>query len=175
VRGLTMMGAEFFEAGAVTLWEGPTVIEGTEAGGKIKTLFEESGLEARIASDIRMDEWVKFTTNCVVNTLTAILRVRDNEIGTPLLSEIRHGIVQECSLVAEAEGIHLGDGLEGQIDRKIKGYTNYSSMYQDIAKGKGTEIDFLNGKVVELGRKHSIRTPSNEALADLIKFLEAKK
>jgi 2-dehydropantoate 2-reductase len=77
--------------------------------------------------------------------------------------------------VAEAEGIQLKQGLQTQIDRKIRSYTNYSSMYQDIAKGKKTEIDFLNGKIVELGTKHGIPTPFNETLVSLVRFMEARK
>jgi 2-dehydropantoate 2-reductase len=101
--------------------------------------------------------------------------VRNNEIDAPRLKEIRHRIVEECSLVAEAEGIRFEHGLETEIDHKIKGYTNYSSMYQDTEKGKRTEISFLNAKIVELGKKHSIKTPVNETLVGLIRFLEAKK
>jgi 2-dehydropantoate 2-reductase len=48
-------------------------------------------------------------------------------------------------------------------------------MYQDVVKGKKTEIDFLNGMIVELGRKHGIRTPINETLVGLIRFMEARK
>jgi len=42
-------------------------------------------------------------------------------------------------------------------------------------KGKQTEIDFLNGKVVEIGRRHGIPTPANEVITSLIKFLEVKR
>jgi 2-dehydropantoate 2-reductase len=64
--------------------------------------------------------------------------------------------------------------LTAKIEKEILGYTNYSSMYQDIMKGKKTEIDFLNGKIVELGAKHSIPTPVNETLVHFIEFLEEK-
>ena len=47
-------------------------------------------------------------------------------------------------------------------------------MYQDIIKNKKTEIEFLNGKIVELGKKHNIPTPVNETLVYLIKYLEEK-
>jgi len=48
-------------------------------------------------------------------------------------------------------------------------------MYQDMVKGKATEIGFLNAKVVELGKKHGIDAPVNGALTELIRFMEAKK
>jgi len=59
--------------------------------------------------------------------------------------------------------------------RRIRCYRNYSSMYQDMVKGKATEIGFLNAKVVELGKKHGIDAPVNGALTELIRFMEAKK
>lgn len=175
VRGLVLMAAELLEPGKITFWGGPTIIERTKTGMKIQSLFERSGLETRLAADMRKEEWAKFVVNCVINPLTAILRVRNNEIGAPHLKEIRHRIVEECSLVAEAEGMFFEHGLETEIDRKISSYANYSSMYQDIVKGKMTEISFLNAKIVELGRKHGIRTPVNEILVSLIRFLEARK
>jgi 2-dehydropantoate 2-reductase len=48
-------------------------------------------------------------------------------------------------------------------------------MCQDIMKGKKTEIDFLNGKIVELAKKHDIEVPVNETLACMIKFLGEKR
>jgi 2-dehydropantoate 2-reductase len=175
VRGLALMAAEFLEPGQITFWEGPTIIERTKTGEKIQSLLKKSGLKTRLTADIKKEEWAKLIVNCVINPLTAVLRVRNNEIDAPRLKEIRHKIVEECSLVAKAEGIHFEHGLENEIDCKIKGYTNYSSMYQDIVKGNRTEISFLNAKIVELGRKHGIRTPVNETLVGLIRFLEAKK
>jgi len=175
VRGLVLMAAEFLEPGKITFWEGSTIIERTKTGEQIQALFKKSGLKTRLTADIEKEEWSKLVVNCVINPLTAVLRVRNNEINAPNLKEIRHRLVEECSLVAEAEGIRFEHGLETEIDRKIKGYTNYSSMYQDVVKGKRTEINFLNAKIVELGKKHCIRTPVNETLVGLIRFLEAKK
>lgn len=175
VRGLTMMAAEFMEPGKVTYWRGATVIERSKAGERIRNLFAESGLETRLASDIRREEWRKLAANCVINPLTSILGARDDEISAPCLKETRRMIVEECRLVAEAEGIILGRGLASETDRTIAGYTNRSSMHQDLLKGKTTEIDFLNGKVVDLGRKHGIGTPANEAMAGIIRFLEGRR
>ncbi len=175
VRGLVLMAAEFLEPGKITFWNGPTIIEHTKTGEKIQALFDKSGLKTRVTAEIEKEEWSKLVINSVINPLTAILKVRNNEIGITSLKGIRHGIIEECSLVAEAEGIHFEHGLETEVDRKIRGYTNYSSMYQDVAKGKRTEIGFLNGKIVELGKKHGIRTPINETLVGLITFMEERK
>lgn len=175
VRGVVLMGAEFLQLGNIAFWNGEIIIEKTEAGEKIATLFRESGLKAIVSGDISKEEWTKLVVNCVINPLTAIFRVRNNEIGVDSLKPIRHRIVEECVAVAKAEGMRLKPSLKNDIDRAILGYTNYSSMCQDIMKAKKTEIDFLNGTIVRLGKKHGISTPINEALVGFIKFLETKK
>ncbi|MBQ3684749.1 MAG: hypothetical protein II925_04095, partial [Methanomicrobium sp.] len=49
---------------------------------------------------------------------------------------------------------------------------HYSSMYQDLAARKRTEIDFINGSIVCLAKKHGIPAPVNEIVVRLIKFRE---
>ncbi|HET7090219.1 MAG TPA: ketopantoate reductase C-terminal domain-containing protein, partial [Anaerolineae bacterium] len=50
--------------------------------------------------------------------------------------------------------------------------TNRSSMLQDVLKGRPTEIDAINGKIVERGRAVDIPTPINATLAALVRALE---
>jgi 2-dehydropantoate 2-reductase len=175
VRGLVTLAAEFFEPGKISFWKGETILESTSASEKIACVLNESGLETKISNEMQEELWKKLIVNCVVNPLTALLRVRNNEIMTDSLKAIRHRIIRECIAVGKAEGIGFESNLEECIERKIASYTNYSSMCQDVMKRKRTEIDFLNAKIVELGRKHGIPTPVNETLVGLIKFLEARQ
>jgi len=175
VRGLVTLAAEFFEPGKIAFWQGQTILESTKTSERIARVFNGCGLKTRISNNMQEEIWKKLIVNCVVNPLTAILQVRNNEIMVDSLKKIRHKIIQECIAVAQVEGIHFESNLEECIERKIAGYTNYSSMCQDIMKGKKTEIDFLNGRIVELGRKHGVPTPVNETLVGLIKFLEGRK
>ncbi len=174
VRGLVLLAAEFLEPGKVRLWNGPTIIARTKTGEKIASLFRESGIQVTVADDMEKEEWSKLIVNCVVNPLTAVLRVRNNEVGADSLRVIRRRIVEECVRVGNAEGIRFKSGLQADLDRRIGGYSNFSSMCQDIVKGKKTEIEFLNGRIVELGKKHGISTPVNETLVGLIRFMEEK-
>jgi 2-dehydropantoate 2-reductase len=175
VRGVVKGAAEFFEPGRITVWDGETVLEQTKTGEKIAALFDKSGLKARVSNEMAKEVWNKLVANCLVNPLTAILRAKDNEIIVENLKRVRHGIVEECVKVGEQEGITFEPDLEQAIDKGLSEYENFSSMCQDIMKGKKTEIDFLNGKIVALGRKHSIPTPLNEAMVCMIKFLEGEK
>ena len=175
LRGLVIVGAEFSEPGKIIFWNGETILEQTETSVKIAELFNESGLKTRVSNEFEREVWNKLVVNCVVNPLTAILRVRDNEIVTEALKEVRHGIIDECVRVGRAEGMVFEPDLKGLIDKSILRYINFSSMCQDLMRGKRTEIDFLNGKIVELGRRHHVPTPINETLVSLIKSLEAKQ
>jgi 2-dehydropantoate 2-reductase len=174
LRGITKMAAEFSKPGRIRFWRGKTVIEPDHDSTKIVSIFNASGLESRLSRDINADVWNKLVVNCVVNPLTAILHVRNCKIWEHSLRNVMDDVVKECVQVARAEGISLPRNLKGRIDSQAAGYTNFSSMQQDIAKGKRTEIDFLNGVIVELGKKHHIATPVNETLVSLIKFLEGK-
>lgn len=113
--------------------------------------------------------------NCVINPLSAILRVPDKDVAADSLRAVREGIAKECIAVAAAEGVTLELTLPTEIAKATAAYGNLSSMCQDILRERKTEIGFLNGRVVELGRLHGVATPFNEAMTGLIMFMEEKK
>jgi 2-dehydropantoate 2-reductase len=174
LRGITNMAAEFFKPGEIKYWTGETTIEHNGAAEEIAAIMNNAFLKASVSNNIKNETWSKVVVNSVINPLTAIFLVKNREIFTKPLAEIRHRIIRECVQVGNAEGVTFPKDLEKGIDKDIMGYTNYSSMCQDIMRGKRTEIDFLNGKIVELGARHQIPTPVNETLVHLIKFLEEK-
>jgi len=174
VRGLVTLAAEFFEPGKISFWQGETFLEPTQTSERIARVFNVVGLKTKISNDMQEEIWKKLIVNCVLNPLTVIFQVRNNEIMIYSLKQIRHKIIQESIAVGNAEGVSFESNLEECIERKIARYTNYSSMCQDIMKRKKTEIDFLNGKIVELGRRHGIPTPVNDTLVGLIRFLEVR-
>ncbi len=77
--------------------------------------------------------------------------------------------------IARAEGIELDEERLGKsMDNALeKGYEHKTSMLVDIINKRKTEVDFLNGKIIELGKKHNIQTPLNLLIYGLIKALEA--
>lgn len=172
LRGLTTMAAEFLKPERIKFWRGETILESHDDSRKIVTTFNQCGLKSRLSDNINRDVWNKLVVNCVVNPLTAIFHVRNCKILRESLRNVRYSIVRECVKVAEAEGVVLPQHLAGRIDKQLAHYANFSSMCQDLARGNRTEIDFLNGKIVQLGKKHLIQTPVNETLVSFIKFLE---
>jgi 2-dehydropantoate 2-reductase len=174
LRGITAMAAEFFKPGEIDLWVGTTVIEHDDAAESIAEVFNRSGLRASISDDINTEIWNKLIINSVINPLTAVFRVRNREICSRSLRPVRHQIVSECVAVGKTQGIAFPPKLAEIVDEEIARYTNLSSMCQDVIKGKKTEIDFLNGRIVELGRENHVPTPVNETLVCMIKFLEER-
>jgi 2-dehydropantoate 2-reductase len=88
-------------------------------------------------------------------------------------------IIEEGFAVMRAEGhsTHWDDaeGFKEAFYQKMipPTYVHESSMLQDIRAGRKTEIDFLSGAIVRLGKKHRILTPANELVCSQIKFKEA--
>ncbi|UCE86042.1 MAG: ketopantoate reductase family protein [Deltaproteobacteria bacterium] len=144
--------------------------------------IDAGGLPCRIASDITRDLWAKLLYNCALNPLGAILGVPYGALGeTAPTRAIIDGIVREvfAAMAAAGYAAHWADAdayladFYGQILPPTAEHE--SSMLQDLRAGKRTEIDALNGAVVKLAEKEGIATPVNAALANLIRFLEAKR
>ena len=83
-------------------------------------------------------------------------------------------IIDECLRVARRDGITLDVDFLQLINDTFRPSRNLSSMHQDLLNGKRTEIDYLNGAVVELGRKYGIGCPANESLTRMVKALEQR-
>jgi 2-dehydropantoate 2-reductase len=116
--------------------------------------------------------------NIALNPLSAILRVPYGFLGQheETRALMKH-MLKEAFRVAGAEGVELNSTSEEYFQHLLEKQLpptaeHRSSMLQDIEKGKKTEIDYLNGAVTKLGRKHGIPTPYNDAMAAIIKSLE---
>jgi 2-dehydropantoate 2-reductase len=81
--------------------------------------------------------------------------------------------VQEAVAVARACGVAMPDDLVEQILKVPAAMPNQmSSTAQDLARGKASEIDFLNGHVARKGAELGIPTPTNRALQVMVKLAE---
>jgi 2-dehydropantoate 2-reductase len=81
--------------------------------------------------------------------------------------------VQECVSVARACGVSLpADLLDKTLGLPASMPLQQSSTSQDLARGKPSEIDFLNGFIVRKGIEYGIPTPTNHALQVMVKLVE---
>jgi 2-dehydropantoate 2-reductase len=175
VRGLANTGVEYALGRISVKHTGETILPMSRVGEWIRDAFASCGLETRLTDRMDYEVWRKLTMNCVINPLSAILKVPDGDVAAEPLRALREGIAEECIAVAAAEGVTLEPTLPAEITGAAASYTNLSSMCQDILRGRRTEIGFLNGRVVELGRLHGVATPFNETVTGLIRFMEGKK
>ncbi len=173
IRGIITAGTTFLEPGKVTCSNlGKIYIEESEFSEKIINALKQSGLKAETTRDIKKRIWQKQIINCVINPLTTIFKVNNNQLSK--VPELIRSIIREITMVAEKEGLEFNIDITYKFVMGIinESGANKSSMLQDIIKSRKTEIDFLNGKVVELAKKHNINVPVNKALTEMIKFLE---
>jgi 2-dehydropantoate 2-reductase len=83
--------------------------------------------------------------------------------------------VDECLAVADASGVQVAGDMHKAAERIAQTMPGqYSSTAQDLARGKKTEIDHLNGVVVRKGEALGVPTPANRMLVAVVKLLEAK-
>ena len=82
-------------------------------------------------------------------------------------------VVDECLKVAATDGVRFEEDFVRTIADVFGASRNVASMRQDLLRGKPTEIDFMNGAVVALGRRNGIDCPVNAALVAIVKALEA--
>ena len=84
-------------------------------------------------------------------------------------------IVDECVAVAKAEGVTLPDDIHAAVRRIGEAMPEqYSSTAQDLARGKRSEIDHLNGLIVRRGEALGVATPVNRLLYAIVKLIESK-
>jgi 2-dehydropantoate 2-reductase len=84
-------------------------------------------------------------------------------------------VMEECLAVARADDVAVpGDTWEAvqRIAATMPG--QLSSTAHDVARGKPSEIDHINGYVMRRGAAHGIATPVNRVLHTLVKLLESR-
>ena len=145
----------------------------------IASLFNSAGVPCRLSENIEGELWTKLIWNCALNAVSGLGNVTYGEIiASNDAKQVVEAVVYETLNVAHAKGIHP-PGLEDpraalagsfKIAEQMSG--TRSSTAQDMARGKRTEIDALNGYVARLGAKLGVPTPVNHTLFTLVKLQE---
>ncbi|HIH98305.1 MAG TPA: 2-dehydropantoate 2-reductase [Thermoplasmata archaeon] len=143
---------------------------------EVSSVLNRAGIKTKITTNIRREKWLKAIVNAAINPLTALNGCRNGDLldGNSLENLLESTCI-ECKGVANAYGIELSrDPLE--LTKEIVRGTarNYSSMLQSIRAGKRTEIDFINGHFVRVGKELGVSTPINEELVVKIKGMEQR-
>src|SRR5207244_3307389 len=140
---------------------------------QIADLFKRAGLTCQVVEDIRRSKWEKMCWNCVFNPLTVIINDRVSKaLDHPEMLQVIPQIVGEVGAVAAGLKVPLSPDMADKVVRWSQEIRDiHTSMYDDWKAGRPTEIDFLNGYIVQRGRDLGIPTPLNEALTAMVKVI----
>jgi 2-dehydropantoate 2-reductase len=175
LRAITQVGSILVGPGIVdNTVAGYTLLESHPQAPAIAALLTDAGLDGRIVPDIRKEMWRKAVFNCVINPTTALVASEVGAIVDPRFNSLKQQIIDECLAVAKADGVEFDEDFVALIDRVFTGARTIASTSQDLMKGRKTEIDYMNGAVVDLGKKYGIACPVNAALTTMIRYLETK-
>lgn len=182
IAGTTAHGATVLGPGHIRhAGKGETVIgelsgQTTSRLNQVRSFFEEAGITVHTTTDVTGLLWSKLLINVGINPLTGITGLPNGGLlAYPETREIMDRAVQEGQEVASRQGIRLvyPDAL-AKVESVCEATAgNISSMLQDLRNRKRTEIDYINGAVVRLGKELGIPTPVNDVLTNLIRVYEA--
>jgi 2-dehydropantoate 2-reductase len=141
----------------------------------IAQAFVDAGVPTAVSDNVRGALWAKLILNCAYNALSALGRLPYGElVQRPGVLDVIRDVVAECKAVASADGVNLPDDVDAAVKRIAETMpTQHSSTAQDLARGKPSEIDFLNGHVVRQGEELGVPTPANRVLWATIKLVES--
>jgi 2-dehydropantoate 2-reductase len=146
-----------------------------ESQKKLVAALRHAGFACNLSNNMDRIIWNKLLINSVINPLTALLRVCNGQLlSTSYALALMRSLYAEGVTVAEALGIQVADDLWDQLlDVCAKTADNRSSMLQDVEAGRQTEVDWINGSLVQLAAQRGMALPVQQALYQMIKALES--
>jgi 2-dehydropantoate 2-reductase len=142
----------------------------------IQALFASSGVPVALSQNVRGELWAKLVVNCAYNALSAITQLPYGELVRGAgIREVMGDVVEEALAVAKTSGVRMAEDMIARTYAIAEAMpAQYSSTAQDLARGKPTEIDHLNGYLVRRGEAIGVPTPVNRVLHALVLLLERK-
>jgi 2-dehydropantoate 2-reductase len=144
----------------------------------IASFFATAGVAVKVSADVVAELWSKLMVNCAYNAISALAQSSYGEmVALAPIRELQRTVVGEVVAVAAASGVELPLAAAVEAMERIAPAmpAQLSSTAQDVARGKPSEIDHLNGFVVRRGRELGIATPANQALHALVKLVESRQ
>jgi 2-dehydropantoate 2-reductase len=151
----------------------------SERAEKVANIFRRAGFEIQVTDEVLKAIWSKLVYNSTNLAPMSLLGFKVGEFakhdGTRNLSA---ALLREAVQVANAQGIALDyeerweticDGLDKAA---ASGSQGKASMLQDVENRRRTEIEVINGAIVDAGQRLGIPTPYNQAMVWLIKSLQ---
>ena len=142
----------------------------------VAAAFNAAGLDTAVSDNIMGTVWDKLLVNVATGALSGITRLPYGQLyQVPELEACAVAAVTEAMAVARACGVRLSITEPVEAWRMAGAGLPFefkNSMLQSLEKGSITEIDYINGAVVQQGARYGIPTPVNQTLMAAIKGIE---
>ena len=181
--GIASLPADLVSPGRVrSMGEGgsrlyPAFTHDESFAAQVAEALTRGGMTATLEPDIHAAIWEKAIFNAAMNPLCALTRRTPGFLGAhPESVAMIHEVVEEGVAAANANGIKI---VSKPIhDLTLVSRTDHAdheaSMLQDVKAGRRTEVDSINGAIVEAAKRAGIAAPVTETLWRLVKLEEAK-
>jgi 2-dehydropantoate 2-reductase len=137
-------------------------------------LITRSGMNTIALPDARGAQWTKLIFNAATNPVGALTLLHHGAATrfTPT-GQLFNDLIAEGEAVAKALGISLHGDPRALVQKGANAPGKHlASMLQDVMARRQTEVDFMNGAIVNWGEKTGVPTPLNKVMWQLIKGLE---
>jgi 2-dehydropantoate 2-reductase len=130
----------------------------------------QAAIPTTVSPEVEQALWTKLVLNCVYNPLSALTDMPYGiMVQQPHIPDVMRALYDESVAVAQAEGVKLAPDLWPTVFGLAQGMAHQrSSTAQDLRRGKPTEIDYINGEIVQRGARHGLPTPLNQAMVALV-------
>jgi 2-dehydropantoate 2-reductase len=172
VRIVAEFGATLDGPGRVSAWGGRALLLYGVREDRVAAALAPTGLRVERTDDLALHAWEKLALNCVANPLAGLTGRRNRDLVDDDLADLRRAVAREVMEVAARDGVDLPDELPERIDIVLARSRNLNSMAQDLARGRPTEIEHLNGYVARQAEAQGFDAPLNRWLAALIRLRE---
>ena len=145
-----------------------------QAALAVSEALSGAGLETKRTDDIVSMVWRKSIMNAAMNPVCAVTGLTMSKaMNDPLVFELIDALTIECARVARVNEISLGWNYYPYAMEYMRSAGDHKpSMLMDIMNNRRTEVDYMNGKMIEYGRQAGTPTPYNHMIRGLVKAIE---
>jgi len=177
LAGTCTYGARLVEPGVVECTGVGDVTLGARGGGvsrladRVGRALAAGGIETAVSREMPRQLWEKLAVNAGINATTALARVENGALVDGPAGDVARDAARETARVARTAGVPLEPetAVETAVSVAEATAANASSMYQDVLAGERTEIDGINGYVVDRAAEP---VPVNATLVGLVRAWE---
>ncbi|RYM02747.1 ketopantoate reductase family protein [Sporolactobacillus sp. THM7-7] len=140
--------------------------------------FQKAGMNPTLQTNYMGTLWGKLLMNSVINTLCTLMDITMGQyVSYSGAHKLTRQLIDEGYAAGVADGVRFMQSPEEMAEMIEHESSQVNplhrpSMYQDMVNGRPTEVDYINGYIVKVAKKHHLKAESHELLVDLLHLAE---